>query len=114
MNNTSAVNLQRVGFQLRVRANKLAEYDESHRQVWPELLARLSEVGFRNYSIFRRGQQLFLYVQVADFKAAQDALRNDPVNLRWQQAMADILEPVPDLQPGEEFAMMEEVFYMEG
>ena len=45
--------------------------------------------------------------------AAWDALATDPVNLRWQAEMAKYFEAVPGLQPGERFAMMKEVFYME-
>ena len=30
--------MQRIAFQLRVRAGKTDEYDEIHREVWPELL----------------------------------------------------------------------------
>ncbi len=105
--------LPRAAFQLRIRAGREAEYDEAHRHVFPELLAKLHEAGIRNYSIFRREQQLFLYMQVADFQAAQALLRDDPANLRWQAKMAELFEPVPGLQPGEGFAMMQEVFYME-
>ncbi len=84
-----------------------------HRKVWPELLAKLKEVGISDYSIFRRGQDLVLVMRVNDFDNAWQALDQDPVNLRWQQEMARLFEPVADLQPGERFAMMKEVFYME-
>ena len=106
--------MQRVAFQLRIRKGQEAAYDEAHRQVWPELLAKLREVGIRQYSIFRRGQQLFLYLQAPDFAAAQEQLRNDPVNLRWQAEMLKLFEPVPGLEAGEEFYMMQEVFHLEG
>jgi L-rhamnose mutarotase len=52
-------------------------------------------------------------MRVKDFDAAWDALDSDPVNLRWQAEMAKYFEPVHGLQPGERFAMMKEVFYME-
>ena len=52
-------------------------------------------------------------MRVADFETAWQALDKDPVNLRWQKEMAKYFEPVPDVQPGERFAMMKEVFYME-
>ena len=52
-------------------------------------------------------------MQVKDFDAAWDALAKDPVNLRWQAQMAQYFEPVPDLKPGERFAMMKEVFHMD-
>jgi L-rhamnose mutarotase len=69
--------------------------------------------GHFDYSIFRRDQDLILVMRVTDFDAACDALSTDPVNLRWQAEMAEYLEPVPGLQPGERFAMMKRVFYME-
>jgi hypothetical protein len=35
------------------------------------------------------------------------------INLQWQKEMALLFEPVPGLRPGENFAMREEVFYLE-
>jgi|SRR5579862_5053061 len=105
--------MPRVAFRLRIEAGKTKEYDEAHRRVWPELLAKLKGVGISNYSIFRRDQDLFLTMQVADFDAAWHALDKDPTNLKWQQEMAPLFEPVPGIQPGERFAMMKEVFYLE-
>jgi L-rhamnose mutarotase len=51
-------------------------------------------------------------MRVVDFEAAWRALDADPTNLRWQQAMANLFEPMP-LKPDEKFAMMKEVFYLE-
>ena len=107
------VPLPRVAFRLRIKAGKEAEYDAAHRNVWPALLSKLKEVGISDYSIFRRGQDLFLVMRVVHFESAWHALDNDPTNLKWQQEMANLFEPVPGLKPGERFAMMEEVFYME-
>jgi L-rhamnose mutarotase len=83
------------------------------RNVWPDLLAKLKEVGISHYSIFRREQDLVLVMQVDDFDAAWQELDRDPTNLRWQQKMSELFEPVPDLQPNEKFAMFKEVFYLE-
>ena len=105
--------MQRMAFRLRLRAEAIEAYDEAHAHVWPELLTKLKEVGISDYSVFRRGQDLFLCMQVADFEAAWTALDNDPVNQRWQHEMGRFFEPVPDLQPEERFAMMKEVFYLE-
>ena len=62
-------------------------HEKAHTAVWPELLAKLKEVGISDYSIFRRGQDLFLVMRVRDFDAAWDALAKDPVNQRWQAEM---------------------------
>lgn len=105
--------MARYAFRLRIKAGKEAEYDESHRYVWPELLAKLKEVGISHYSIFRRGQDLVLVMEVKDFDAAWDALDKDETNLKWQKEMGRIFDTVPGIKPGERFAMMEEVFYLE-
>jgi len=48
-----------------------------------------------------------------NFDAAWDTLAKDDTNLSWQQKMAPIFDTVPGIRPGERFAMMEEVFYLE-
>jgi L-rhamnose mutarotase len=105
--------MPRVAFRLRIRAGKEAQYDEAHKHVWPTLLAKLKEVGISNYSIFRRDQDLILVMQVEDFDAAWNALDEDSTNLKWQQEMAPLFEPVRGIKPGERFAMMKEVFRLD-
>ena len=106
--------MQRIAFQLRIRAGKEAEYDEAHRDVWPELLAEFESLGVAEYSIFRRGQDLFLYLHAPERNTLFEQLEASEVNQRWQARMAPIFEPVPTLQPGEILAFMEEVFFFPG
>jgi L-rhamnose mutarotase len=105
--------MPRVAFRLRIRAGQEAAYDEAHRHVWPELLAKLKEVGVSDYSIFRRDQDLVLVMRVDDFETAWRTLDEDRTNQRWQEQMAELFEPVPGLKAGERFVMMKEVFYLE-
>jgi L-rhamnose mutarotase len=105
--------MPRYAFKLRLREDAIEEYEREHRRVWPELLAKLKEVGISDYSIFRRGQDLVLTLRAEDFDKACDELDRDPVNQRWQQFMSRLFEPVPDRTDGERFAMMKEVFYLE-
>ena len=106
--------MQRIAFQLRIKAGKTEDYDEAHRHVWPELLAELEAFGVTDYSIFRRGQQLFLYLRVPDYGELKQRLAASEVNRHWQQKMAPLFEPVLDLEPGESEATMHEVFFMPG
>ena len=105
--------MPRYAFQLRIKADAVEEYEQEHQRVWPEMLAKLKEVGISEYSIFRRGQELFLCLRADDFDKAWDALDRDPVNLRWQELMSRLFEPVPGKLATERFAMMKEVFYLE-
>jgi L-rhamnose mutarotase len=82
----------------------------------PEMLALLKRGGISEYSIFRREQLLILTMHVENFDETWARIEADPVNTRWQQAMAPYfapLDPALDpLRPGERFAMLREVFYM--
>jgi L-rhamnose mutarotase len=104
--------MQRKALQLRIRQERVADYDEAHRHVWPELIAELQAFGVQNYSIFRRGQELFLYLSVPDFAELLRNLEASEINRRWQKMLAPMFEPVPSLEPDESFAMMDEVFFI--
>ncbi len=76
----------RCAFKLRIKEDTIEEYECEHQRVWAELLAKLKTVGISDYSIFRRGQDLFLCMTVDDFEKAWDELDRDPVNQRWQSS----------------------------
>src|SRR5215468_6043427 len=75
--------MPRYAFKLRIKPDAIEEYEREHKRVWPELLSKLKEVGIRDYSIFRRDQDLFLCLRVDDFDRAWAELDRDPVNRRW-------------------------------
>ena len=70
--------MPKTAFRLRLKPDAIEEYERSHRQVWPELLAKLKEVGISDYSIFRRGQDLFLVMQVENFDAGMGPVGRRP------------------------------------
>jgi len=91
---------QRTAFVLTVRPDKVDEYVEAHERVWPDMLAALRAAGFRNYTIFRHGNQMFGYFESDDPDAAAAFMESQEVNTRWQDAMAGLLEErVPDAGP---------------
>jgi L-rhamnose mutarotase len=103
--------MPRVAFCLKLKTGAEQAYDQAHVEVWPEMLALLKRSGISEYSIFRRDQLLVLTMQVDDFDATWSVIEKDPVNTRWQQAMAPYFVPM-EHGPDERFAMMQEVFYM--
>ncbi len=86
--------MQRVGFVLRVRPDRLDEYRAHHREVWPEMLDALRRHGWRNYSLFLRDDgTLFGYVEASNgFEAALAGMADEAVNERWQTLMAPFFE----------------------
>lgn len=77
-------------FLLHVRPEKLAEYVEVHQRVWPEMLAALSETGWRNYSLFLRPDDGLVvgYFEADDVAATERLMAEHPINARWQAEMA--------------------------
>jgi L-rhamnose mutarotase len=101
---------QRQGFVLHVKPEKIDEYVEAHRHVWPEMLQALRDAGIRNYTIFRAGNEMFGYFEADDLRHTAEFLASQEVSARWQDAMAELLaERVPDSGP----PPLEEVFRLE-
>lgn len=105
--------MQRVAFRLKVKPGKLDEYVRLHAEVWPDLLADLKTAGYRNYSIFADGTELFGYFECDDVDASQAAMARSDVNHRWQAFMADYLETPVDPQGNESMHLLKQVFLME-
>ncbi len=101
---------QRVGFVLRVKPDKVAEYVRAHGAVWPEMLEALRGAGIRNYTIFRASNEMFGYFETDDLASAEAYLAEQEVSTRWQGAMAELLEErVPDQGPPQ----LEEIFRLD-
>ena len=91
---------QRTGFVLHVRPERIDDYVEAHRNVWPDMLEALSASGVRNYTIFRAGNSVFGYFEADDLEASARYLAALEVCARWQDTMAELLDQrVPDAGP---------------
>jgi L-rhamnose mutarotase len=105
--------MKRVGFLLKIKADRLEEYKAHHRAVWPEMLAALREAGWHNYSLFLHDDGLmFGYFETPHSLAqAQAMMAEKEVNTRWQQMMAPYFEE--NVRPDESFMELEEVFHLD-
>ena len=105
--------MQRVCFLLQVRRDRVAEYRERHRTVWPEMREALQAAGWRNYSLFLREDGLLVgYLECEDFAAARAAMDATAVNRRWQVEMRDLFEDLAGQRPDERMRPLEEVFHL--
>ena len=105
--------MRRVCFCLQVKRDRLQEYKERHRSVWPEMLEALRRAGWRNYSLFLRDDGLLIgYLETPDFGRALAAMAGADVNRRWQAEMAGFFEGEPGLKADERMRPLEEVFHL--
>jgi L-rhamnose mutarotase len=91
----------------------IAEYEEWHRKVWPEILKSIKDSGIRGMEIYRTGNRMFMIMDTTpDFsfekKGAADA-GNAKVQ-EWEELMWKFQQPLPGSKPGEKWILMDKIF----
>ncbi len=105
--------MKRVCFLLKVKQEKLEEYKQRHKQVWPEMLEALRETGWSNYSLFLRDDSLLVgYLETQDFQKALQGMASREVNQRWQTYMSDFFE-LEGRHADSAMKPLEEVFHLD-
>ena len=92
----------------RIKPEKLEEYKEYHRNVWPELQEAYHQAGITQLSCYLHENILLVTLEYdeAIYPAAKAALAENEVEMRWQALMRPLADP--DFKSLE----FEEVFYM--
>ena len=86
----------RIALHTRLRPDRIEEYEQAHREVPPELTAAMRAAGVTDWTIWRSGVELFHVIDCDDYAALLAALEPLPVNVAWQQRMAELLDVVHD------------------
>lgn len=106
--------MQRVCFQLQVKADRVETYRERHAAVWPDMLNALASTGWHNYSLFLRPDGLLIgYFETPSLAAARAGMTATDVNTRWQAEMAEYFEDLGDATPDDGFLVLDEIFHLE-
>ena len=105
--------MNRVGFQFKVRSDRLEKYKQLHQDVWPEMLAALREAGWHNYTLFMRDDGLvFGYFETEEsLQVAQEKMAETEVNARWQAFMSQFTDNQG--RPDESFVELAEYFHLD-
>jgi len=104
--------MKRIGFQFKIKQDRLAEYKEHHQHVWPEMLDALREAGWHNYSLFMRADGLiFGYFESEEsLSVALARMAATEVNARWQEFMSPFSDS--NSRPDESFTELEGYFHL--
>ena len=74
----------RRAFTMRLQPGKLAEYQDFHDNVWPELVAEIERSGIATMTIFENDPVLFLYSEIVD-ENAWDKLWHTKIHDKWSE-----------------------------
>jgi L-rhamnose mutarotase len=100
---------------LKVKKDKIDEYKEHHKNVWPEMLDALRRTGWHNYSLFMSEDGLlFGYFEAEEsFQASLEGMSKEAINAKWQEFMAPYLENLGGAHADESMIELEEVFHLD-
>lgn len=94
----------------------IAEYEDYHKAVWPEIKASIKNFGIDNMEIYRTGNRLFMIMETNENfsfekKSAADA-SNEKVQ-EWEQLMWKYQQALPGSKPGEKWILMNKIFSLD-
>ena len=98
---------------LKDDAEKIAQYEEYHKNVWPEIIQSIKNSGIEQLEIFRHGTRLFMIMDVTDefsFEKKKMADENDPKVQEWEQLMWNYQQAIPGTAHGEKWILMQRIF----
>ena len=105
----------RIGVTIGIKKDKIEEYKKLHSKVWPEVLENLTELNFKNYSIYLHNNVLFGYMEYHgnDIERDNQLMANNKKVKEWWSVCGPCQIPDPNRKKGEWWSVMEEVFHHE-
>ncbi len=93
----------------------ISEYEQYHKDVWPEIMKSITSGGITNMEIYRLGTRMFMIMETEDSfsfdeKAAMDT--SNPKVQEWEELMWKFQSPLPQAKPGEKWMMMDKIFQL--
>ena len=91
----------------------IAEYEEQHRRVWPEIKESIIGSGIISMEIYRYDNRLLMIVETMDNfsfeqKAAMDAI--NPKVQEWETLMWKYQQRLKNAEPGQKWILMDKIF----
>lgn len=96
---------------MKLKPGKAQEYKQRHDDIWPEMLALLSEAGYRDYAIFQHDDTIIGTFATNDLQRLLSILKSSPVAARWRESMSVLVDNAPDPATGHR-KLLEPLFYL--
>ena len=107
--------MQRMGWVIGLKPEKIDEYKKLHSAVWPSVLEMIAKCNIRNYTIYLREPENLLFGSFEyhgeDFEADAKKMADDPQTQKWWSLTEPCQEGLESRKQGEWWAPMEEVFH---
>jgi L-rhamnose mutarotase len=91
----------------------IAQYEQWHEHVWPEVLESISAAGILDMKIYRIETRMFMIMETEDQFSFEAKTIADHSNLRvqeWETLMWQFQKSLPFAKNGEKWMLMKEIF----
>lgn len=91
----------------------ISEYEEYHKNGWPEITKSIVDSGITSMEIYRISNRLFMVMETTDDFTFENKKMMDEANekvLEWEELMWKFQQPLPGSVPGEKWQLMKQVF----
>jgi L-rhamnose mutarotase len=91
----------------------IAQYEDYHREVWPEVLRNIHAAGVHTMEIYRTGNRLFMIMEVQasfSFEKQKEMDAGNATVQDWETLMWRFQQALPFAEPGEKWKVMEKIF----
>ncbi|MDH5379503.1 MAG: L-rhamnose mutarotase [Cyclobacteriaceae bacterium] len=93
--------------------NLIGEYEEYHKNIWPEIKKSITDSGILQMEIYRVSNRLFMIMETSDsfsFKLKNESDSSNPLVQKWEKLMWKYQQAIPGTIPGEKWRLMEKIF----
>lgn len=91
----------------------IQEYEQYHKEVWPEILQSIKGSGIEHMEIHRTGNRLFMIIEATDDFSFEEKAKADAANARvqeWETLMWKYQQAMPGSKAGEKWVLMKKIF----
>jgi L-rhamnose mutarotase len=91
----------------------IAEYENHHKDVWPEIIKSIKDSGIEFLEIYRTGNRMFMIIEADnnfsfEKKSSMDA--TNPKVQEWENLMWKFQQALPWAKTGEKWILMDKIF----
>ena len=98
---------------LKNDAELIKQYEQYHKEVWPETISSIKDSGITHMQIFRYDTRLFMIMEVTDGFSFEKKQHADNANAKvqeWEELMWKYQQALPGSAPGEKWKLMDKIF----
>ena len=91
----------------------IAEYEDYHKKVWPEIIKSIKVSGIEVLDIYRTGNRMFMIIEANEDFSFEKKSAMDATNAKvqeWENLMSKFQQALPWAKTGEKWILMDKIF----